>query len=307
MSTGEAEVVENSGVGEAEVIDESVGAGADPGATVAVEPGEAGAAKPPGNKRARDRMWKENVELRAAMEASEQRHAAQVAELSSRLGDSMDRLTRTIASAQPRAEDPIKAEFAELKARQKKVIAKFEKDPSAVDEYQDIQFEMSQLAARAVSEQRERNAPAPVSVHTQRLTNEFPWLDASSGDQEARAAVNGEIARIVRREKNAGRSRNMGDPNVLYATAREAAATVGAEFKLPLPYGANGSSNGVQRDRMAGSSGRGGADGGSGEDFNSLPASDVLAAATAMYPELSETAAVAKWKNNVGKRHFAGK
>lgn len=224
----------------------------------------------------------------------------QNAELSRRLDQSLGRMTDVVERSTPPREDPFIAKKKALDVRWEKVVARLDKDPSAAEEFRELQMEYGSLGAEREYTRRQADAPRPPNPLAQTLFVEFPWLHPEHGDPEARAMVNGETAKLVRKEK-----RDMSNPQVQFHTLRQAAALVAKEIGYPIPMGyeGNGASNG--RERVANTGGRsGGGGGGDGADPFVGRESDIEAAATILYPQLDKPAAIAKWKATVGKRYM---
>jgi hypothetical protein len=234
--------------------------------------------------------WRRNQELNRALGAM----TTQNRELNERLREMSARIAESVEASRPPREDPLVARKKTLDAQYQKVLARLDRDPSAVEEFRDLQVEYGKLGAE-MHDAKKAPPPRGPSPLGQSLAAEFPWLHPESADRDAKAMVEGYAAKLARTEK-----RNMSDPNVLYTTLRQAAALVAKDLGYPLPssFSAGGDSNG--RDRMSGSSGRGGVGGNAGPDYAGLEP-DIEAAATVMYPQLDRAAAVNKWKSTVGK------
>lgn len=220
-------------------------------------------------------------------------------ELSSKLEQALGRMGDVVERSAPPREDPLAKARKDLDEKWDKVVSRLDKDPAAAGEFRDLQLEYGRLGAREEAAQRARETPAPASPLAQSLFVEFPWLHPETGDGEARAMVNGYAARLARTEK-----RDMNNPQVRYTTLRQAAAMAAKDLDYPVPQSWNGNGNGG-RERVTGTGGRGGTGGGGGPDNFVGMEGDIEAAATIMYPSLDKAAAVAKWKNTVGKRYMA--
>lgn len=234
--------------------------------------------------------YRRNLELNKALEAM----TSQNRELNDRLREMSSRIAESVEASRPPREDPFVAKKKELDTRYQKVLARLDRDPSAVDDFRDLQVEYGRLGAQ-MEKAQEKPAPRGPSPLAQSLSAEFPWAHPDSRDEDARAMLNGYAAKLARTEK-----RNMSDPNVLYTTLRQAAAMVAKDLGYPLPasFSTVGDSNG--RDRYSGSSGRGGVGTNGSPDYTGMEP-DIEAAATVMYPNLDKGAAVQKWKSTVGK------
>lgn len=231
-----------------------------------------------------------NLELKAQLKQQGQQNQ----ELTRQLAEAMRRMTESNEAMRPPREDPLTVKRKELNARWEKVVSRMDKDPSAADEFRDLQFEFGKLGAQEQARLDQQSAPRPPSALIQSLTMEFPWLHPETGDNDARTMANGYAAKIAKLER-----RNMRDPQVLYATLRQAAALVAKDLGYPVPNVGGDHTNG--RDRMAGAGGRGGGGGnGSPADFTGMDA-DIEAASSVMYPDLPKAQAVAKWKSTAGK------
>lgn len=226
-----------------------------------------------------------------------QRHNA---ELTRRLDQSLGRMTDVVERSTPPREDPIVAERKKFNERWQKVVARLDKDPSAAEEFMELQVEAGRLGAREEHARRAADAPPPPNPLAQTLFVEFPWLHPEHGDGDARQMVNGEAAKIARKER-----RDMSNPQVRFHTLRQAAATVAKDIGYPIPMGYEGSGNGNGRERVANTGGRAGGGGsGDGADPYVGREADIEAAATILYPNLEKPAAIAKWKATVGKRYM---
>lgn len=242
--------------------------------------------------------FNENRELKRALDEMTRQNR----ELAQRLDENARLSREQLDAIRPKPEDPLTTKQKELNERWNKVVQRLDKDPSAAEEFRELQWQMADLAAErrsreAMAQQRQQQPRQP-SAYQQSLRVDFPWLDS---DEEAQVAVRGEVARIARMER-----RNMRDPEVVYRTFRQAAAKVATDFGLPLPasYG-NGANGANGRDRFAGTGSRGSNGGGNGApDFSGFE-TDIAAAARVMYPQLTEEQAVAKWKASQAGRELA--
>lgn len=244
----------------------------------------------------RNQEQKQQRQQEQSLVAELRRHNEQ---LGNQLREALGRIGDVVERSTPPREGPLVMKRKALDAQYEKVLARLDKDPTAAKDFQELLVEYGRLGADEAHEARQAAEPPRPSAVAQSLTVEFPWLDPQSGDREARTMVNGEAARLARREK-----RDMGNPQVLYATLRQAAATVARDLGYPVPAGFAEQQNGNGRQRVTGTGGRAGAGGGGGADPYAGMESDIEQAATIMYPNLDKAAAVAKWKGTVGKRYL---
>lgn len=187
----------------------------------------------------------------------------------------LDDIARRIENAVARmgqGDDSARAEWHQLRREEAKIIGRMQAEETS----------------RAVEERITKAIPKPADPRMAALQAEFP-LD----DPEFRAVAEGEVAKIVRRER-----RDMNNPQIRFATLREGAALAarelgigGHERKAPTE---------VERGRVAGTgSGDSGA-GGGGKTVHLT--SQQMKMAEQLFRNLQPAEAHVKWWKEIGSK-----
>lgn len=254
------------------------------------DPAAASGGRPPANRKERREIWKENQQLKALIATLEAQNAQ-----NRRMVEAVDSMKTSFDATQPKPKDPTLVKLEENRKRLDSAIARLANDPSAYDEYHELQDERTQLnadiAARRAFDEMRQTLPqqeTPKSAEYQSLVREYSWLD-DKNQRHLRKAANARAEFLAASEK-----RNMENSQVLLTTLREAAAWVAKTYQLPVAGSA------ANPKPFASPSGRSGAPASRGAS-GGYDEADVAEAAVAMYPDLPRPAAIAKWKANVPK------
>jgi len=251
---------------------------------------------PPRNRKERREDWKENQELKKLVEMQ-----ARQLEALDRMGDRFDGLTRSIEESRPKPEDPKLTKLKENRKRIDAALARLKDDPSAYEEFQELQDERirltTEIAALEVFEKQIRPTlpqprPEPPAEY-KALVRDYPWLEDPE-QSHLREAANSRAKFLAKSE-----SRDMKNPRILDKTLREAAAWVVTHYEVKMPGAAPGNPG-----RVSSPNGRSGAAPAPRSGMPNFNDADIAEAAAAMYPDLPLSKAIAQWKTNVG-RHFA--
>ncbi len=249
--------------------------------------------QPPRNRQERRKLWRENQLM--------QEHLSSLRDQNRELIEEMRGLRRSYEDGKPKPEDPNLAEMKTIRQKMDAAIARLGKDEGAYAEWQELSEKRERLdgkiAARELFEEYRRNLPRPsqsLPPAAQKFVNDFPFVR----EPDMRQAVNGRAGHLARI-----RSLDMDNPRIREATFARLPRGLPRRTEIDLPGGGS-NGNGQSRDRLASTSGRGGAPGVGSPDASGLSDADISEAAQIMYPDMPVHQAVAFWKQNVGK-HLA--